>query len=174
MDRLVLMIAFFLAATGLSAQERGPYVGVGVGLFSLEDEDAGLSFDDSAPALNLYGGYRFGENFGAELTYLKTAEMSDDILGIDVDADVSAISARALGFVPVGANLDLFAGAGLWSGEIEFEVPGASGSEDDDGFMVTGGIRGRFDTISVQGSFDWFDSDSDSTWQIGVTAFFHF
>ena len=176
MKNLTFPIVCMLFAGLANAEDASLYGGVGFGLFNLEDEDAGISFDDSASTLNLYGGYRFSQHFGVEGFYLDSGEMSDDILGVGIDAEVSALGARAVGFLPLSSNVDLYGSAGLWSGEVEFEVPGVgvSGDEDDDGLVVGGGIRGKLGKVGLQGGLDWFDSDSDTTWQASVSAFVSF
>ena len=54
-----------------------------------------------------------------------------------------------------------YAGAGLGLTQIE--------DEDQDGATVGAGIRwGTSETFAVRGEFEWYDTDLDTLWSVGV------
>lgn len=170
-------ITLFLTALmlGTAAQAEGFYAGGGLGLTQIEDEDAGISFDDSAIGWRVFGGYEFTPNFALELGYVDSGEAEDSIGGIDVDADLTAWTVTGLGILPVNDSWDVFGKLGYYDGESEVSALGVSADDSESGFTLGAGARFKLsDTVAIRGDFDWYDSDIDTLWSIGVGVQFMF
>jgi OOP family OmpA-OmpF porin len=166
--RSILVLAAGLLMTNIALAE-GFYAGGGLGIVQIEDSDQGISFKDSPFGFRLIAGFDINDNFAIEGGYIATDTAEDTIEGIDVEAELSAFTLSFLGLIPVGDSASLFGKVGYYSGEQEVTVFGITVDEDDDGFMAGAGIR--FDMANnwtIRGDFDWFDTDLDTLWSIGV------
>ncbi|MEQ8857407.1 MAG: porin family protein [Pseudomonadales bacterium] len=121
-----------------SAAQPGPYVGAGVGIYTLDIED--INYDDSAALFRGFGGYRINDNWAIEADYQRFSEAEDDILGTDVKLDFEAWGVSVRPILPIGP-IDLYARAGWTWYDAEANV-GGFGSVDgsDDDFTWGGGV----------------------------------
>ena len=147
---LVLVLALFAAT---SAMAEGFYAGAGVGLTQIEDSDDTLdiSFKDNPFGFRLLAGFDFNENFGIEGSYINSGKAEDDILGENVEVELSAFTIAAVGLLPVSESTKLFGKIGFFSGEQEVTVFGDTFDEDEDGMTVGAGIRfATSDTFAIR------------------------
>jgi opacity protein-like surface antigen len=154
---------------------QGFYGGAGIGLVNIEEEDLGESFKDNPIGWRILAGYDINENFAVEGSYIKSGKAEDTVFGENVEAELSAFTVSAVGLMPLSDSTQLFGKLGFYAGEQEITVQGVTLDEDDDGFTVGAGIRfrssGRF---VIRGEFDWFDTDLDSLWSVGVGFQYYF
>lgn len=163
---LVVLAALFATSTVMA---EGFYAGGGLGIVKIEDSDQGESFDDSPMGWRIHGGYDFNENFAIEGSYIQTGDAEDVILGENVEVQLSAFTFSVLGLLPMSDDVDLFGKLGFYTGEQEITVQGITFDEDDDGLTVGAGIRLNMnDRFALRGDFDWFDTDIDTVWSLGV------
>lgn len=98
------------AAPAMAAEDSGFYLGVGVGQFSLAIDDfedvTGDDFDEEDTSLKVFGGWRFGPFFAAELAYIDFGGPEDtvNVAGTPVDAqvEVSGFAPYLVGTLPLG------------------------------------------------------------------------
>ena len=168
MNVRISFLALALLA-GSTAWAEGFYAGAGIGLTKIEDEEGGVSFDDTPLGFKLIAGYDFTENFAIEGSYVNSGEGEDSIMGVDVEAELTAFTVSAVGLLPVSDTVTLFGKLGLYTGESEVTAFGISADDDEDGLTVGGGLRFKMnDQFSLRGEFDWYDTDLDTLWSIGV------
>lgn len=135
--------ALAAAAAGFTssaiAAPPGPYLGAGVGLYTLDIDD--VNYDDSAALFRGFGGYRINDNWAIEADYQRLSEAEDDILGTDVELDFEAWGVSVRPIIPIGDLFDLYARVGWTWYDAEANVTGfgsVDGSDDD--FTWGGGI----------------------------------
>ena len=158
-----------LLLTAFAHAEEGFYVGAGVGLTQIEDDEAGLSFDDSAIGWRVLAGYQFTDHFAIEGGYFDSGEAEDSILGFDVDIELTGFTVFGVGIIPLNDAWELFGKAGYYDGEAEASVLGVSVDDDESGLVLGVGARYNFgNNVAVRGDFDWFDTEADRIWSVGI------
>jgi OOP family OmpA-OmpF porin len=169
----LFVLALLLATT--SAMAEGFYAGAGLGITQIEDEEAGESFKDSPFGWKIYAGYDFNENFALEGAYLNSGEAEDDVFGENVKVELTALVVSAIGLMPVGESTQLFAKLGYYDGDEEITVLGETFDDDDSGLTVGAGVRYQSsDNLAMRADFDWFDTEYDTVWSLGVGIQFYF
>jgi OOP family OmpA-OmpF porin len=132
----VAVLAF--AAAGQAAaqddEQKGIYVGGGLGDFSVEIDELDsddINFDESDTAYKLFIGYRFNQFFGAQLDYLDLGR-SDSGVGLqNLEIETGGIAARIEGTLPL-AFFELFATAGLIFSDVEASLGGTEFFDESD------------------------------------------
>ena len=164
----VLGVAGLFAATSSIAGEG--YIGASAGIMNVEDDSAGTGFSDTPFSAKVFGGYEFNENFAAEVAYFSTVGDAED-LGIDVSLD--GFTLRFVGMIPTSDNFSLLGSVGYWDGEAEASAGGISATGSEDGVTLGVGGKYRFESVSLRGEFEWFDSE-DTIWTflVGVQVNF--
>lgn len=163
---IILVLAIFTTTTAMA---EGFYAGAGFGLTQIEDEDQGLSFKDNPLGWRLLAGYDFNENFGVEGSYINSGTAEDVVLGENVEAELSAFTLSVVGLLPISDSTELFGKIGFYSGEQEITVQGFTLDEDEDGATVGAGLRFRTsEALAIRGEFDWYDTDLDTLWSVGI------
>lgn len=169
---LILTIVQFFSASSFA---EGFYAGAGVGLTQIEDEDQGVKFEDNPFGWRVFAGYDLENNFAIEGSYVNSGEAKDDIDGTRIEAELTAFTLSVVGLVPMGESSQLFGKLGYFDGEIEASAFGFSAEDDEDGLTL--GAGARFDLgngIVIRGDVDWFDTELDTLWTIGVGVQFAF
>ena len=162
----VLGVAGFFAATSSIAGEG--YIGVSAGIMNVEDDSAGTGFSDTPFSAKVFGGYEFNENFALDVAYFSTVgDAEDDIGGIPFDVSVDGFTLRFVGMIPTSDNFSLIGSVGYWDGEAEASAGGISATGSEDGVTLGVGGKYRFESVSIRGDFEWFDSE-DSIWTLLV------
>lgn len=169
MIRKISLIILGLAFATTSAMAEGFYGGAGIGLTQIEEEEDGVSFDDSPFGWRILAGYDFNENFAVEGSYVNSGEAEDTLFGEDIEVEMTAFTFSVVGLLPVSDAMSLFGKLGYYSGEQEITVDGFTLDEDEDGFAAGAGVRfNTSDNFAIRGEFDWFDTELDEVWSIGV------
>lgn len=165
--RMFLIPLAMLAGT--SAWAEGFYAGAGIGITHVEDEDSGISFEDNPFGWRLVAGFDLTDTFAIEGAYVNSGEAEDDIMGADVEAELTAFTVSAIALIPVSDSTTLFGKLGLYTGESEVSAFGLTEDDDEDGLTIGAGVRFQTsDRLTLRADFDWFDTDLDSLWSIGV------
>ena len=94
-------------------------------------------------------------------------DASDDFFGIPVDISIDGFTIRGVGAYPTSENFSLLGSIGYWDGDAEASAFGSTASADENGFTLGVGGKYRFESVSIRGEFEWFDSD-DTIWTILV------
>ena len=167
MRMLFIAAALALAgATTAQAADNGFYLGAGVTQAKLdnvgEDFDTGdldeFEIDDTA--FKIIAGFRPLDFLAIEANYMDLGSTSENVGGIQFDADAKAFGAFAIGFLPISL-VDLYAKAGLVRWETEASAGGLF-DIDDDGteFAYGAGAQLRFGSLAARLEYEQFDVDN--------------
>ncbi len=173
---IAVAILAFVGAGQAGAQnddeQKGVYVGGGVGDFSVEIDELDsddIDFDESDAAYKLFIGYRFNQFFGAQLDYLDLGR-SDSGVGLqNLEIETGGFAARIEGTLPL-AFFELFATAGLVFSNVEASIGGTEVFDESDndpvysvglGFELAERVvlRLEYEVIDIE-SFD----DAEAIW----------
>jgi OOP family OmpA-OmpF porin len=175
MRKSILLLPVMFLFTATSAMAEGFYAGAGIGVTQIEDEEQGISFKDSPFGWRLLAGYDFSDNFGVEGSYINSGTAEDVIQGENVEVELSAFTVSIVGLLPVSDSAQLFGKIGFYSGEQEVTVQGFTLDDDEDGAIIGAGIRwDTSEAFAVRGDFEWYDTDLDTLWSIGVGFQYYF
>jgi opacity protein-like surface antigen len=150
------LLTTFASATTLAAAPPGPYLGAGVGVYTLDIDD--IDFDDSAALIRGFGGLRLGAHWAVEADYQRLAESKDEVLGADVELDVEAWTLSLRPIFPIGEVVDIYGRAGWtwYDAEATASAAGIDASVDDSGneFTWGGGVDFHLgDLLTLRGDF---------------------
>lgn len=157
-------------AAGLSAGAAADdnntfYAGSGAGLYYVDFDD--LSFDESAPTVRVFGGYRLNEYLSFEAGYSKLFEASGDVAGFDVDVDGSALDLSVRPSFPLNDNISAYGIIGWADYDLDVSVDTGAGtvsdsSSDSELHYGLGGAWRVNDAWAVRGEWLMVDvSDAD-------------
>ena len=181
---LALPIALCAASPAAFARDpalAGPYIGGSIGdsTVQFEDDETRQQFDADDTGFKVTAGYRIIDWVAVELNYTDFGKPVDRIFGVDVEAGYTAVSASALGMLPLGSNFDLFGRLGVARLDADFRVRGFSGSAGDKSTEPLIGIGAQFRAsnlairIEYEGILldasnrnddDWWDDWNDDDW----------
>ena len=168
LGRLLVVTGIFFLGSSFALAE-GFYAGAGIGITQIEDSEDGLSFKDSPLGWRLLAGYDFNENFALEGSYANSGDAEDTVEGVDVKAELSAFTFSVVGLMPLSESTKLFGKLGYYDGEEEVSAFGLTVKEDADGLTAGFGVRYELqNNVAIRGDFDWYDSDLDTLWSVGV------
>lgn len=114
-----MLIAVFCLSTGpATAQGTGFYAGGSVGRTSVDvcsKLGSGLtSCDDTDSGFKLFGGYKFNQNFGAEVGFVDLGEIKATGPGGTARLETDGLQAAAVGAFPINPQFDVFGKLGLF------------------------------------------------------------
>lgn len=170
---LSLALAGALTLPGIAQSDTGLYIDGGIGSASIDEH----GIDDNDSAFRLGAGWRFVENFGAEIGYQDLGEIDADNNFGSVEAD--GLYAGVAGRVPLhegetGFFLAARAGVYFWdaTGRIGSGVTAVRIDDSDNDFYV--GIGAGYDISEQFGvgvSYDRYQvGDGDGDFDYGVFA----
>jgi opacity protein-like surface antigen len=157
--------------------DAGPYVGLGYGVFQIEDDgdDSGVNFSDTAPSYRLFAGYNIHETLAIEVGIGKSAGFNEQLVAFDpsigvveldltVDYDVKTV--RVLAVAPF-SGIDMFGGIGFFDAKatstLRFRSNLGAVTETAEaslsGGTIVGGVQFHLDRIVIRGEYEWFDDD---------------
>jgi hypothetical protein len=140
---------------------KGFYAGGAITQARFDDDNFSLAdVDDEDNSWKVIGGYRFHENFGAELSYVDFGELSaQQLTGTgSFSAEAKGLTAFAVGFIPV-PYVDLFAKIGV--AKIDAKTRGLVTNFDDNTteFAYGAGAQWRWRNLAVRAEYEKFDTD---------------
>ncbi|MCU7843509.1 MAG: outer membrane beta-barrel protein [Candidatus Thiodiazotropha sp. (ex Monitilora ramsayi)] len=163
------LVGFCFLSTSVNAEEG--YFGIGVGTGSYSEAD----FDESDTGLNIYGGFKAGENLGLEISYTDFGNPEGRFLGFNTSVEVTGLGFSAVGYIPVSDNFNLFGKFGLMAWDADIAVGSISGSEDGTdlllGFGATYQISNQF---ALRGAWEFVDVDGGDLDMLSINAQFNF
>jgi Outer membrane protein beta-barrel domain len=126
--RLTTTLAAAVLACGMTAahadNERGLYLGVGVGQFNIEVDDIDTTdeleeaFDSDDTVFKVFGGWRFNPFISVELDYIDLGGPEDTIEDVLVKAEIDGIAPYLIGTLPLGP-IEGFARVGYYFYDVE-------------------------------------------------------
>ena len=171
---LVVLVLFAVAGGQAYADDRGFYVGGGVGIPNLDpgdfDEDfANLKFDNETFGFKLFGGYRIIKYFAVEGAYTDYGNVRrheilptyDEDLLYQIDLPIDSWDLSAVGRLPVSKTVALYVrlGAASYSADIRTTIGDETENESRSGTGITYGVGFdfRFSKVGMRIAFDWLD-----------------
>ncbi len=159
------VVGMFVATSSIAGEG---YVGVSTGILNIEDDSAGSGFSDTPFSAKVFGGYEFNEYFAVDVAYFSTLQDAEDnVFGVPVEISLDGFTIRGVGAYPLSDNFSILGSIGFWDGDAEASALGVSASASEDGITLGVGGKYRFESVSIRGEFEWFDSE-DSIWSILV------
>jgi len=157
--RLGLTVIATLALAGSMAAQAdtqpGFYVGAGIGTTKVSDNSFdGTGIDDSDTGFKIFGGYDFNPNIAVEVSYLDLGEASASEAGDSLSVGVTALTASAVGRLPLSDMFALYGKLGYASYDVnvDFNIAGfGSGSGSDSDSDLIYGVGGA---LSFGGNFE--------------------
>jgi len=154
---LTAFAALALTATMAVQADTQPgfYVGAGVGTTKVSDDAFdGTGIDDSDTGFKIFGGYDFNQYFAVEVSYLDLGEASASEAGDSLSVGVTALTASAVGRLPLSDMFALYGKLGYASYDVnvDFNIAGfGSGSGSDSDSDLIYGVGGA---LSFGGNFE--------------------
>ena len=174
---VLLALAGLACAMPASAQDSGYYAGAGAGITTVDlcDNLSGVGLtgcDNSDTGLKVFGGTRFGPNFGVELGWVDLGAARASGPGGSARIDVDGIQVAALGILPLASRVRAFGKAGLYAWNAKGSgAPSDNGTDLMLGLGVAWGVTRRVD---VRGEWERFDVGSNNVDLISVGAQYNF
>jgi outer membrane immunogenic protein len=181
-----LTLAAALFAIGVTPafadNERGLYLGAGVGLFNIELDDvsdvtaAVEGFDADDTVYKVFAGWRFAPFIAVELDYLDLGAPEDQIQQINVEAEISGVAPYLIGTLPLGP-LELFAKVGYYFYDIEINAENLGSLDDSNEDLVYGAGLGitLFEHLHARLEYEIIDvsevDDANAAWLSGAWRF---
>lgn len=154
---------------------EGFYFGGGATLTQIEEDEAGLRFDDTSFGWRLLGGYTITDHIALEASYFDAGDAEDSILGTDVEIGFDGFILSGLAVLPLNDAWALFGKVGYYDADTEVRAFGDSDRDSESGLTLGAGARFDFnENLGVRGDFDWFDTEADTVWAVGVTLQYSF
>ncbi len=177
---LSLAVAAVFAAPGLAYADEGFYIDGSVGRASVDDS----GIDDNDTGFRIGGGWRFLENFGAEVGYLDLGKVEEEVAigGATGSVEVDGLYAGVSGRIPLSddtAGFFLSARAGLLFWDAEGRVRAGTvtvpfDDSDNDFYVGVGGGYDFNEQFGVSLTYDRYkvgDSGADFNYSvIGATG----
>ena len=184
MKHLTLAAALFAIGVtpAFADNERGLYLGAGVGLFNIEVDDVrdvastveGFDADDTV--YKVFAGWRFAPFIAVELDYLDLGAPEDRIQDINVEAEISGVAPYLIGTLPLGP-LELFAKVGYYFYDIEINAENLGSLDDSNEDLVYGAGLGitLFEHLHARLEYEIIDvsevDDANAAWLSGAWRF---
>lgn len=189
---VIVALAALVMSASTPVLAQGGYAGLGIGQSTVQDVDTidfgpgvSTSVDDTDTSFKVFGGYRFNKNFAAEAAYERLGKVSvrydDGVDWVKMEAEATAITFTALGFMPINEALSVFGRFGFAMADVDVDASNSlgdsastSGSSTSPVFGVgiqydlpTVLIRAEFTRYTDVGDNDTGESDVDV---VGVSA----
>ena len=176
------------APAAFADEERGFYLGGGVGQFNAqiddvdEVDDAIDGWDEDDTAYKIFGGYRLNKFLAVELDYINLGEPSGAAVpGFNVDASVDGFAPYIVGTLPLGPYFELYGRAGYYfydantafTDTLDNRVKFDEESED---FVYGAGIGANLgEKLNLRFEYEKYDiqglDDADALWLTAAWRF---
>jgi opacity protein-like surface antigen len=179
---LATALLAFGATPAFADNERGLYLGAGVGQFNVEIDnldDAGdtvANFDSDDTSFKVFGGWRFAPFFAVELDYIDLGAPEDTIGGTKIETEISGVAPYLVGTLPLGP-IELFARVGYYFYDIEVNAQNIGSLDDSDEDLAYGAGLGitLFEHLNVRLEYEIIDvsavDDANALWLSGAWRF---
>ena len=171
-----------VSTTAASAAEndKGFYVGAGVGQFNLkvnnfnDIEDAVQNFDENDTSWKVFGGYRFNPYLAVELDYIDFGKPGTN----GASVGINGVAPYLVGTLPLGI-FELFAQVGYYFYDVNVDaasnrISNFDGSQDDFVYAAGFGVL-LFDHLDARLAYEVVDisevKDSNAVWVTGAWRF---
>ena len=153
MQRIIFLLALLIPSIALSEQastqeNKGLYVGVGIGASSYDDDGYfdQQRLDDSEVGIKFFGGYRFSEYFSLEGGLVGLGTFDADSSSSEIKNEFSLISFSGVGYLPLVYGISLYGQLGFGfasiSQDIAYATPSAQLVTRNDSDSALAGIYG--------------------------------
>lgn len=166
MKKLLLVLLLVGCGLGSHALAGDIYFGASLGRATLEASNQGFRFDVDDTGYKAFVGYRFLKFLAVEGAYTDLGTFEDSVSGAAIDAEADVASVFAVGVVPVGRRINVFAKAGIsrWDSSILVTPDfGTQNASDDDGFDTSLGLGLTVkitERIAIRGEWETYDFDN--------------
>ena len=184
--RLTTTLAAAVLACGMTAahadNERGLYLGVGVGQFNVEVDDIDTTdeleaaFDSDDTVFKVFGGWRFNPFIGVELDYIDLGGPEDTVENVKVKAEINGVAPYLIGTLPIGP-IEGFVRVGYYFYDVEISGEDL-GSVDDSGEDLVYGVGfglTLFEHLHARLEYEIIDvsevDDANAIWLSGAWRF---
>lgn len=173
----ILLLATLASAGAQAADDRnGGYVGIAAGQAKTEINSF---IDDDDTAYKVFGGWSFNRIIAAEVGYFDGGDATATVGTQRRQVGADGFYAAAIGSLPIGEYLSLFArlGYAYYDAELSAQGPGISMSEsDDDADLLYGlGATAHFtDAFDVRVEFEAIDVANAAFEMLTVSAIYRF
>jgi opacity protein-like surface antigen len=180
------ILAFGLLVLGsapvLAENDRGLYIGAGVGQFNVEIddiEDVGEtvgSFDSDDTTFKVFAGWRFNQFIGIEVDYIDLGAPEDTVNDLRVKAEINGIAPYLIGTIPLGP-VELFAKVGYYFYDVKINAESIGTLDDSSEDLVYGAGVGitLFDHLHARLEYEIIDvsevDDANALWLSGAWRF---
>ena len=184
--RLITTLAAAFLACGMTAahadNERGLYLGAGVGQFNIEVDDVDTTdelreaFDSDDTVFKVFGGYRFNKFIGVELDYIDLGGPEDTVENVKVKAEINGVAPYLIGTLPVGP-IELFARVGYYFYDVKINGENLGSVDDSGEDLVYGAGIGLtlFEHLHARPEYEIIDvsevDDANAVWLSGAWRF---
>lgn len=175
----IALVGLMIVGSAMADEDRGLYLGVGVGQFGLEindlEEITTDTFDADDTAFKVFGGWRFNPYIALELDCVDLGAPDDTLEDIRFDLDITAFAPYVIGTLPLGI-FEVFAKIGDVFYDVEVSALGES-LDDSDEDLAYGAEIGLvlFDRLNARLEYEVVDisdvEDASAFWLTGAWRF---
>jgi OOP family OmpA-OmpF porin len=184
--RLTTTLAAAFLACGMTVahadNERGLYLGAGVGQFNIEVDDIDTTdelqeaFDGDDTVFKVFGGYRFNPFIGVELDYIDLGGPEDTVENVKVKAEINGFAPYLIGTLPIGP-IEGFVRVGYYFYDVEINGENLGSVDDSGEDLVYGAGIGLtlFEHLHARLEYEIIDvsevDDANAIWLSGAWRF---
>ena len=155
MKRICIGIVLSLCCAAAGAQDRGWYLGGGIGRLDAKSACDGSASEGCDASVGLgkgFGGYQFNRNFAIEAALLIAAQFEI----VSASTSVGILEMSAVGILPLNERFSLFGKAGLYRAQVDINagVFFAAQRRTSDGLMAGLGASVDFNR-KLTGRLEW-------------------
>jgi OmpA-OmpF porin, OOP family len=147
----VVLAGFVISAPALSQQDTGWYAGLNIGQSKAKDActgvfGPGVSCDEKDTAWNVFGGYQFNANFGAELGYVDLGEAKASFAGFgNATVEAKGFEVVGVGTWPIDQQFSVYGRLGFFRWDVDLnDGTGLVGSASESGTDLTYGFGVKY------------------------------
>ncbi|HEU4624303.1 MAG TPA: outer membrane beta-barrel protein [Steroidobacteraceae bacterium] len=181
---VALLLLMGCASVSLADNDKGLYLGAGIGYFSLKSKQiapaapTSIQFDGNDTSFKAFAGWRFNKLLAVELDYIDLGKPGQDFVGTHVEARINGAAPYLKGTLPLGP-LELYAKAGYMFYDLKIEASGqevSSRSKNQDDVIAAVGLGlTLLGHLNATLEYEYIDisqaSRSDAVWLTGAWRF---
>jgi opacity protein-like surface antigen len=181
---VALLLLMGYASLSLADNDKGLYLGAGVGYFTLKSKEIAptaptdIEFDGDDVSFKVFAGWRFTSWLAAEVDYIDLGQPGQDFAGTRVEARIDGVAPYIKGTLPLGP-LEVYAKAGYMFYDLKIEANGqqaSSRSDNQDDVIAAIGLGlTLLGHLNATLEYEYIDitqaSRSDAVWLTGAWRF---